>query len=205
VLVRVTDPISSREVNAELRAVVWPALREQGFMERTQRVAWRDHPDSVAVVDFWSFNSYTAATMGVTTYSFQVNLGIRARCSSNGRSFVKIRDGKLRPREAECDVRRVLWKTIAQVETDKPQVWFVREDGSNLREVLEDARSVLLSTGMAWIDEFSDLSRILAFAENEPEGWDAKGTRINGTWGLGRLGCPARMELIADIKSAPRT
>jgi hypothetical protein len=156
-------------------------------------------------VDFWSFNSYTAATMGVTTYSFQVNLGIRARCSSNGRSFVKIRDGKLRPREAECDVRRVLRKTIAQSETEKPYVWFVRSDGSNLSETVDDARSVLLTAGMAWVDEFSDLSRILSFAQSEPEEWDAKGTTITGTWGLGRLGCPVRLELIADIEAALRT
>jgi hypothetical protein len=155
-------------------------------------------------VDFWSFNSYTAATMGVTTFSFQVNLGVRALCSSQGREFVKLRDGKLRPREPECDVRRVLWKTIQQTETDKPYVWFVREDGSNLEQAVEDARAVLLTTGMAWIDEFSDLSRILSFAENEPEEWDDAGTTITGTWGLGRLGCPARLDLITDIRAVLR-
>lgn len=197
--------ISSREVNAELRAVVWPALREQGFMDRTQRVAWRDEPDCVAVVDFWSFNSYTAATMGVTTFSFQVNLGVRALCSSRGRSFVKVRDGKLRPREPECDVRRVLWKTIPQAETEKPYVWFVCEDGSNLSEVVEDARVVLLTTGLAWINEFSDLSRILSFAENEPEERDAKGTTITGTWGLGRPGCPSRIDFNTDLRAALRS
>jgi precorrin-6x reductase len=84
-----------------------------------------------------------------------------------------------RPR---CDVRPVLWKTIPQAETEKPYVWFVREDGSNLSEVVDDARAVLLTTGMAWINEFSDLARILSFAENEPEEWDAQGTTITGTW-----------------------
>lgn len=101
-------------------------------------------------------------------------------------------------------MRRVLWKTIAQDETEKPLIWFVRPDGSNLSEIVDDARSVLLTTGMAWIDEFSDLSRILSYAENEPEEWDAKGTTMTGTWGLGRLGCPRRMELIADIRAALR-
>jgi hypothetical protein len=86
-----------------------------------------------------------------------------------------------RPR---CDVRRVLWKTIPQAETEKPYVWFVREDGSNLSEVVDDARAVLLTTGMAWINEFSDLARIL---------------------GLGRLGCPSRIDLIADLRAALRT
>jgi hypothetical protein len=196
------ERISSREVNAELRALVWPALRELGFTDRTQRVAWKDFPDTVAVVDFWSFNSYTASTMGVTTTSFQLNLGIRARCSSNGASFVKVKGGKLRPREPGCDVRRVLWKTIQQPETDLPYIWYVREDGSNVREVVEDARFVLLTDGMMWIDEFSELGRIVAFAENEPEQWDAKGSTITGTWGLGRLGCPVRTNLIADIRRA---
>jgi hypothetical protein len=196
------ERISSREVNAELRALVWPPLRELGFTDRTQRVAWKDYPDTVAVVDFWSFNSYTAATIGVTTFSFQLNLGIRVRCSSNGAEFLKVRDGKLRPREPECDVRRVLWKTIQQPETELPHIWYVREDGSNVREVVEDARLVLLTDGIMWIDEFSELRRIVAFAENEPEEWDAKGTTITGTWGLGRLGCPVRANLIADIRQA---
>jgi hypothetical protein len=196
------ERISSREVNAELRALVWPALRELGFTDRTQRVAWKDYSDTVAVVDFWSFNAYTASTMGVTTFSFQLNLGIRARCSSNGAAFVKVKDGELRPKEPECDVRRVLWNSIRQPETELPYVWYVRADGSNVREVVEDARLVLLTDGLMWIDEFSELDRIVAFAENEPEEWDAKGSTITGTWGLGRLGCPARASLIADIRDA---
>ena len=197
-----TESISSREVNAELRATIWPALLEVGFTDRTQRVAWKDFPDTVAVVDFSSFNSYTASTMDVTTFSFQLSLGIRVRCSSNGAAFANVKAGKLRPKEAACDVRRVLWKTLQQPETHLPDVWYVREDGSNLREVIDDARYVLLTDGMMWIDEFSDLSRILAFAENEPEEWDGKGTTITGTWGLGRLGCPARVRLVEDIRQA---
>jgi len=73
------DRISSREVNAALRVAVWPLLRELGFIDRTQSVGWRDHPDCVAVVCFWSFNSYTALTMGVTTFSFEVKLDRFAR------------------------------------------------------------------------------------------------------------------------------
>jgi len=192
-------------VNAELRRIVWPTLRDYGFASRTQRVAWRDYPDSVAVVDFWSFNAYNAEVMGVTSFSFQVSLGIRALCSSEGRDHIKTVDGRLRPKESACDVRRVLWKTIGQDETQHPYIWFVRGDGSNLSEVVEDACSVLLATGIAWIDEFSDLSRILSFAKNEPEEWDEKGTTITGTWGLGRLGCPHRQRLIADIEAARQT
>jgi hypothetical protein len=153
------------------------------------------------MVDFWSFNAYTAATMNVTTFSFQVNLGVRALCSSIERSYIRVKNGALRPREAECDVRRVLWKTIDQGECALPYVWYVREDGSNIAEAVEDALAVLLTTGMDWIDEFTDLARILRFAETEPEEWDAKGTTLVGTWGLGRLGSPHRQQLIRDIRA----
>ena len=113
-------------------------------------------------------------------------------------------DGRLRPKEYACDVRRVLSKTITQPESEKPNIWFVGEDGANLSRVVEDARAVLLTVGMAWFEEFSELSRILSFAKNEPEEWDEKGTTLIGTWGLGRLGCPHRQELIADIETALR-
>ena len=55
---------------------------------------------------------------------------------------------------------------------------------------------------MMWLDEFSELARIVAFAENEPDERDAKGTTITGTWGLGRRGSPVRSKLIADIRQA---
>ena len=48
-----------------------------------------------------------------------------------------------------------------RTETQHPHIWFVRGDGSNVSEVVEDACAVLLTTGVAWIDEFSDLIRIL--------------------------------------------
>jgi hypothetical protein len=197
-----SSSISSREVNAALRAHVWPALRERGFTTRTQRAAWSYRTHSIAVVNFQSFNSYVAESMDVTTFSFSVNLGIRALCSSDEQAHLPVKDGKLRPQESQCDVRRVLWKTIDQPESSRPDVWFLRPDGSNLLAAVEDARSVLLTAGMDWLDEFSNPERLLRFAENEPEEWDAGGTLLVGTWGPGQVGSPARRQLIDDLKDA---
>jgi|SRR5918994_2997156 hypothetical protein len=195
----VAAAISSREVNAALRQHVWPELRQQGFTSRTQRTAWRHGSDVVAVVNFGSFNSYIAESIGVTPFSFSVRLGIRARASRRDREFIQVKDGDLRPREEECDVRRVLWKRLVQPESEWPDVWYVRRDGSNLREVVEDARAVLLGEGLRWIDEFSDLRRLLAFARSEPEEWNEAGTLLTGTWGPGQVGSPMRRDLIADL------
>jgi len=197
--------ISSREVNAALRSLVWPVLREWGFSERTQRTAWSYREGCIAVVNFQSFNSYLAEGLGATTFSFAVNLGVHVLCSTKWLDYqVKVKDGKLRPVEWACDVRRHLEKTISQEELERRDVWYVRPDGSNVTETVDDARSVLLTTGVAWLDEFSDLERILAFVENEPEEWDAREQRF-GTWGPGRLGSPNRLRLADDLRRARQT
>jgi hypothetical protein len=188
----VVERISSREVNVELRALVWPALQELGFTDRTHRVAWKDYPDTVGVVDFWSFGGLMAAGVGATSFSFQLEVGVRARCSSDNAAWVKVKEGKLRPKVSQCDLRRVLYKTKQQPETPFPYVWFVREDGTNLREIVEEARLVLLTEGTPWIDQFSDLDRLVTQAETGPSTID----------GLGALGSPARARLIADIRQA---
>ncbi len=194
--------ISSRDVNAALRTLVWPVLRERGFSERTQRTAWSYRTHCIAVVTFGSFNAYVAESMDVTTFSFQVRLGIRALSSSRDKAHIPVKDGKMRPQESDCDARRSLWKTIQQRESARPDVWFVRPDGSNLLATVEDARSALLATGMEWLDEFSHPQRLLSFAENEPEEWDANGTVLVGTWGLGQVGSPVRRDLIDDLRAA---
>jgi hypothetical protein len=190
--------VSSRKVNAALRALVWPELRERGFNERTQRTAWSDRADCVAVVNFQSFNSHLAERIGATTFSFGVNLGVRALSSTRWRDQLKVKNGRLRPHEYECDVRRALWKTIDQPELARRHIWYVRADGNNVTAAVEDARAVLLSTGMSWLEEFSNPERLLAFAENEPEEWDS-GTPV-GSWGLGVIGSPFRQSLVNDLR-----
>jgi hypothetical protein len=135
-----------------------------------------------------------AAGVGSTTFSLAVNLGIHPLCSTGLSGGVDVKDGKLRPREYQCDFRRPLEKTVEQPELVRPEVWFIRPDGSNLTAATEDARSVLLTIGMEWFDEFSSLQRMLSFAEREDE-------TNTGTWGMGRApGAPHRLRLIEDLK-----
>jgi hypothetical protein len=152
-------------------------------------------------VNFQSFNSYLGEILKTTTFSFAVNLGVRAHASSDFRGQeIKMKNGKLRPGEHQCNIRRVLQRTIHQPELARRDIWYVRPDGSNLTEAVEDARSVLLTTGMDWLDEFSSPERMLQFAENEPEEWDSAGKLLVGTFGLGTVGSPARLRLIDDLR-----
>lgn len=184
--------ISSREVNRAIRAVVWPALEQHGFARRTARTAWRDRPDQVDVVNFQSFNAYNAGVLGVTTFSFAVNLGVFPRCRATGTTAR--RDGELRPAESECDFRHRLRRGVPQGH-EHSDVWAVDADGGNLALVVEDVRDRLLGTGLAWFGQLDGLEAMHAHAREAPEDMSA-------TWGMGNLGSPHRRELVAALGEA---
>jgi hypothetical protein len=187
--------MSSKDVNRALRGVVWPALEQRGFKRRTARTAWRDGADQIDVVNFQSFNSYNAGVLGVTTFSFAVNLGVFARCRPTGQ--INERDGALWPAEYDCDFRHRLKRRVRQSH-DHADIWSVAADGSNLDSVVEDARKVLLEEGLAWFDQLSCLDAMYAMASEAAEDMSA-------TWGMGNIGSPHRRELLADLARALRT
>ena len=60
-----------------LRQVVWPTLKEQGFVRRRPPTAWRDSPGQIDGINFWAHDVYNAGVLGVTTSSFQLQLGVQ--------------------------------------------------------------------------------------------------------------------------------
>src|SRR4051812_14402367 len=139
--------------------------------------------------------------MGATTFSFAVNLGVFALLGDSPEVRGWPVQNEQRPQEYQCDVRRVLWKSLDQPELKRRDVWHVRPDGTNVDEAVEDARSVLLTTGMAWLAEFSDLSRILRFYEAEEEEWDPPDAGVLvGPFGPGRLGSPQRRRVSVALR-----
>lgn len=187
------DRLTNQDVNRALRAVVWAALKPEGFARRTARTGWRDRPDQVEVVTFWSHNAYNAGVLKINTISFQLHLGVHPRCRTNDETPVK--DAVLRPQEAACDFRRILVKPFQQDETDRPEIWFVRPNGSNLQAVVEAARDHLLTEGFAWFASLDGVERMLEVAQHEPL------TRYTAG-GMGNIGSPHRLSLIADLEAA---
>lgn len=187
--------MTNKDVNRALREVVWPALKREGFCHRTARTAWRDHPDHVDVVTFWSHNLYNAGVLRINTISFQLHLGVQPHCRTTQETPTK--DGLLRPPEASCAFRRTLLRPFHQHETDRREVWFVRSDGSNLDEVMEAARNALLDDGLAWFASLDGVERMLEAARYTPED-------LTATWGMGNFGSPHRRSLIADLEAAAR-
>ncbi|HEX5823745.1 MAG TPA: DUF4304 domain-containing protein, partial [Candidatus Limnocylindrales bacterium] len=172
-----TGTIDAKAVNRVLREIVWPDLKRLGFSRRTPRTAWRDRPGAVQVVNFQSFNSYLAEAIGSTTFSFGVNLGVFYPAIAEQTPVAAFIPDWSRPPEWHCQARKHLGKGIVQPNepaarrwfdprapqpslgswVDRPDVWYVLGDGSNLDIVVNDAHDRITEIGLPWLDRLSDL------------------------------------------------
>ena len=157
--------MDSRIVNREIRREVWPMLRQKGFNAFTVRSAWRHCEDRIWIVNFQSFNSYFSLVDGCTTFSFALNLGVYFHALSEKDDS----RAQARPKCYECHFQGKLFKTIAQQNYRRKDIWYVDPEGLNLLEVLDDARRVLLLDGMSWFDRLSELRSVLDILVHEDQ------------------------------------
>ncbi len=187
--------MDSKHVNSKIRESVRPELREHGFTRFTTRDAWRYHDDRIDVLNFQSFNRYHADVMGVTTYSFSVNLGCLYTDIPRGDGFPickTTKNGELRPREFECQFRGSLKPRIAQKIPDERKVWYIDPEGQTLAAVMLDVVSQISTVAAPWYDNFSDISntyRILVEADSD----------MDNIWGFGNNPSPMRDYLVGHF------
>jgi hypothetical protein len=152
--------VESSVVSREIKSVIRPLLQDAGFTQFTTRTAWRYAGERIDVVNFQSFNSFLANSLGCTTYSFCVRLG----CSFDAiprSERVKRKDEFFRPEEYECHFRRPLQKSIQQPNLKRTDVWYVDPAGKNLDMVIADAKRAILETGLGWFTRFDDTKEVL--------------------------------------------
>jgi hypothetical protein len=212
--------IDSKVVDRSLRAILWPALKAEGFDRRSGRTTWRDRPGCVQTVNVQSFNNYLAEAIGSTTFSFSVNLGVFyaviAEHSALG-AFVK---DPSRPAEHHCHARYHVAKGISQPNApstkrwfdprvprptlgaweDRPDVWYVHRNGSNVDEAVADTRDRVVTIGLPWLERLSDLSEARRAILEDPETNHARGIVAEGYGGA--IGSPARWHAFGALSIA---
>lgn len=193
-----------RDVNRALRASLWSTLREHGFESRTTRAGWRYWDGGVEVLDVqsigagadavgctsYSFGAHVGSAPGYLPRSPRISLGPDGRlrphywnCPLNvtlnksltqpwfkafGREPARpLTDAAAKHREG---LRQVLRSDVH----DRPDIWYVLEDGSNLDAVVEDLERVVLSA-------LPDLLALRdpCIAATRIERWDVFGLRPN--------------------------
>ena len=161
--------MDSSVVNKEIKSTIRPLLQDVGFTKFTPRTAWRYSSEKIDVINFQSFNSYLANSIGCTTYSFCVRLGCSFEVIPR-RERMKRKDGHLRPEEYECHFRLPLQKSIRQSNFKRRDVWYVDPTGKNLEVVVADAKKAILETGLSWFARFNDPKEVLRTLLEDSEG-----------------------------------
>jgi hypothetical protein len=176
--------MDQRDLTRALRGTLWPTLRDAGFAERTERVAWRRSQDAIDVVEVQSVGA-AAEAVGCTSFSFSALVACAPAFLPPPRGRVRA-DGRARPHHWDCELDMSLSKTLAQPwfvpfsrgitaatpsmrahqeglaavlrrdRHDRPDIWFVREDGSNLAENAADLRDVVSGVGLSMLERFHD-------------------------------------------------
>jgi hypothetical protein len=99
-------------------------------------------------------NAYNAGVFGCPSYSVTVEVGVFYRCL----------DPELtRPQDYNCTFRAILRKTIRQPffvtewgpAADRPEILFVKPNGANLDEVVQEAKGILKAQGLPFLDHFN--------------------------------------------------
>lgn len=208
--------IDSKVVDRTLVNDFWPALSEAGFT-RKGRTAWRRAERTLQVVTVRSFNSYLAAVLGSTTFSFGVSLGVFLDAIADHSRMTRFVRDRSTPREPDCHIRMFLTKGFDQSPAallgeyrqlpatpeygsawiDRPDLWYVLPDGSNLGVCANDARERILEDGIPWLARMSDERAVIDVLQKRPDQFGERGVILELIGGA--LGSPGRWQKIGSL------
>jgi hypothetical protein len=188
--------IAVTDLDRALRATLWPAVKAHGFSARTSRVAWRYAGDDVDVVELQMVGQNAEAvgcpslSLSVYVATFPHFLPRDGRiptrdgrlrphywnCDPFSQSLQKtIAQPWFQPFSEPCDNRVLpsirlhrdaLRKLVNQAVHDVPNIWYMRDDGANLDENLQDLTNVVLTAGMDLLDQWHDPELVLDLIES---------------------------------------
>ena len=170
-----TRPVDATDVDRALRASLWPNLRDQGFDTRTTRAGWRFWEGGVEVLDIqsvgasaeaagctsFSFSAYLGSAPDFLPRSADIPVGRDGRLRPhywNCPLEITLNKAIAQPwfqaftrepakplTDAGAKHREGLRQVLRTDVHDRPEIWYVLEDGSNLGAVLDDLIAVVMT------------------------------------------------------------
>lgn len=141
--------------------------------------AWFVEDEVISHVTFHAVGSYFAGAVGCTSYSFGIEAGVYYRLFN--RSL-------LRPQDYDMTFRLLLGKYRRQalVTPDRPDIWFVSEDGQALETLIDDAVQAVQAQALMGLPRFRKAQDAFAalLAEDSSEvGYGKSGLMMPGAPG----------------------
>lgn len=154
--------MNSAAVNKLIRSEIWPLLRAQGFTQFDSRTARRFSSWRTEVVNFQSFNSYTADGIGCTTFSFAVNLGVHLDGGAGERWMARDKHGRCLPAEYHCEFRTRLLKRTVVDGFASPDIFYVDAEGRTTEAVFREVQELVDGFALRWFAEHADPELLIA-------------------------------------------
>lgn len=182
--------MDQRDVGRALRETLWPHLASEGFSERTERATWRRVDGHIDVVEIatvgQSADAVGCSAVSLTGHVASVPswLGVMDRVPLRRgrpaphywqtplqtdltktlsqpwfRPFSRPPTKRLLPSFAAH--REGLRHVVRHDVHDRPDVWYVLDDGSNLAEVVDDLLGVIRSVGLPLLDAYHDPDAVI--------------------------------------------
>lgn len=189
--------MDSKVVNKRIRNIIRPYLKTIGFSQFTSRSAWRYRERKIDVINFQSFNSILAESLGCTTYSFALNIGcfFTDIPSPSQTNPIQVKNGALVPEEYRCHFRRTLPKRLRQSEYRRPDIWYIDPSGHYLEPAIADALQVITIAAEPWFKRYESLDQVLSVLMTGEE-------KDGDTFGFGANPSPIRHYFTGFIASA---
>lgn len=184
--------VSGAALSQGLGKTLWPALHAHGFETRTDRIAWRHANGHTDLVEVSSVGAHADA-IGATPASLSARVGSvpawlyvsvptrkglpaphywhtplhRTLDKTLSQPWFKPFAHSPAPTKPRSFLlhREALMRLLRRDTHDRPDVWFVLDHGSNLKEVLTDLVRVVLSGGLSLIDDFHKPDTVIKMAE----------------------------------------
>ena len=188
--------LDEKTLNKTLRTTLWAALEAHGFLARTQRMAWRYFGDNIDVVQLQAVGQYAEETgcpplslsTVVACYPGYIPVDPNVpekdgqprprywHCdpfrafldkSLSQPWFSPFSESRHRPRLPSFRLHQQALKRLTDPALhDRVDIWFMREDGSNVEENCEDITSVVLTQGLLLLDRIYDPTQALALIDH---------------------------------------
>jgi hypothetical protein len=188
--------MDAKDLDRALRATFWPTLKAHGFRHRTGRVAWRYLGEHIDVVELQAVGQDAEVvgcpplSLSVFAAKFPPYMDRRDavpvrdgrlrphywHCDPFSWSLHKtLSQPWFRPFSEQRDRRKLpsfrvhreaLKQLIDRSVHDQPDIWYMRDDGSNLEENIHDLTSVVISDGLDHIDRYRDPHRVIEMIDD---------------------------------------